>query len=170
MSNRGQLIWAKGPPSSAGQAAPAAQVGTETGWSRPGWAEARRAQDPDGRPPPAGKMVGMYELIIELLQAKAAVLADVDLGSGPPERLLVRSNLTGTMQLYEFEEGSGLCQVTDLPEPVATANYVPGGRQAVIAVDSGGNERHQLYLLDLGPGNERGASRPAGPARPEAID
>jgi dipeptidyl aminopeptidase/acylaminoacyl peptidase len=109
-------------------------------------------------------MVGMYELIIELLQAKAAVLADVDLGSGPPERLLVRSNLTGTMQLYEFEEGSGLCQVTDLPEPVATANYVPGGRQAVIAVDSGGNERHQLYLLDLGPGHEHGASLPAGPA------
>jgi dipeptidyl aminopeptidase/acylaminoacyl peptidase len=104
-------------------------------------------------------MVCMYELITELLQAKAAVLADVDLGSGPPERLLVRSNLTGTMQLYEFEEGSGLCQVTDLPEPVATGNYVPGGRQAVIAVDAGGNERHQLYLLDLG----HAAGRPAGP-------
>ena len=46
-------------------------------------------------------------MITALLEAKSAVLADVDLASGPPERLLVRSNLTGTMQLYELEEAQG---------------------------------------------------------------
>ena len=94
-----------------------------------------------------------------LLEARTAVLADVDLASGPTERLLVRSNLTGTMQLYELDGGSELRQVTDLPEPVTTGHYVPGERRAVIAVDAGGNERHQLYLLDLHAAH----SRPAGP-------
>jgi dipeptidyl aminopeptidase/acylaminoacyl peptidase len=105
-------------------------------------------------------MVSVYDLITALLQAKSAILADVDLASGPPERLLVRSNLTGTMQLYELDGGSGLRQVTDLPEPVATGHYVPGERRAVIAVDTGGNERHQLYLLDL----EAAVDRPVGTA------
>ena len=39
--------------------------------------------------------------------------------------------------------------MTALPEPVAYARYVPGRGQAVVAVDAGGNERHQLYMLDL---------------------
>ncbi len=105
-------------------------------------------------------MGGMDDVISALLEARSAVLADIDLASGPPERLLVRSNLTGTMQLYELDGSSGLRQVTALAEPVATAHYVPGRRQAVIAVDAGGNERHQLYLLDL----ETSVTRPAGPA------
>ena len=32
---------------------------------------------------------------------------------------------------------------------MASAHYVPGVRRALLAVDEGGNERHQLYLLDL---------------------
>ncbi len=92
MSNGGQLIWAKGPPSSAGQAAPPHRRVLRPGGQDPAapkpTARARAGprpvapRDPDGRLPPAGKMVGMYELITELLQAKAAVLSDVDLGSG----------------------------------------------------------------------------------------
>jgi dipeptidyl aminopeptidase/acylaminoacyl peptidase len=52
------------------------------------------------------------------------------------------------MQLYEVASGD-LVQLTSLPEPVASAHYVPGTRRAVLAVDEGGNERHQLYLIDL---------------------
>jgi dipeptidyl aminopeptidase/acylaminoacyl peptidase len=139
------------------------------------------------------KMVAVDDLFTALLEAKSAVLADVELPAGraqeapaqdapaerapaqaitaqdapaqairaqdaPAERLLVRSNLTGTMQLYELDGGSELQQLTDLPDPVATAHYVPGTRQAVIAVDSGGDERHQLYLLDI----ESAVGRPAG--------
>ena len=122
-------------------------------------------------------MIGVDDLFTALLEAKSAVLADVGTGpgqatpeeasspSGPAGRLLVRSNLTGTMQVYELDEGSGLRQVTDLPDPVATAHYVPGRRHAVIAVDSGGDERYQLYLLDL----EAAAGGPAQRADLEAL-
>ena len=52
------------------------------------------------------------------------------------------------MQLYELASGD-LVELTSLPEPVASAHYVPGARRAVLAIDEGGNERHQLYLIDL---------------------
>jgi protease II len=83
-----------------------------------------------------------------LLRARTTLLADVEPGKDGPERVLVRSDLGGTMQLYELFSGDQF-ELTSLPEPVATAHYVPGARRAVLAVDEGGNERHQLYLIDL---------------------
>ncbi len=83
-----------------------------------------------------------------LLQTRSAVLADVDLDSGAEERLLVRSDLSGTMQLYELRAGE-LVELTALSEPVAGAHYIPRTRRAVLEIDDGGNERHQLYLLEL---------------------
>lgn len=105
--------------------------------------------------------MGVDDIFTALLEAKSAVLADVDPAplSGPPERFLVSSNLTGTMQLYELDGGPGLRQVTDLTDPVWTGHYVPGRRRAIIAVDAGGDERHQLYLLDLEAAMERPARR-----------
>ena len=76
------------------------------------------------------------------------LLADVDHSDGAPERVLVRSDVSGTMQLCELASGD-LVELTALPEPVASAHYVPGARRAVLAIDEGGNERHQLYLIDL---------------------
>jgi dipeptidyl aminopeptidase/acylaminoacyl peptidase len=52
------------------------------------------------------------------------------------------------MQLYELASGD-LVELTSLPEPVASAHYIPGARRAVLAIDAGGNERHQLYVIDL---------------------
>ncbi len=91
-----------------------------------------------------------------LLRAPRAALVDVGAFEGS-DHLLVLSDLTGTKQLYELVPGSSLRAVTDLPEPVGAAAYVPGQRRAVITVDTGGDERHQLYLVDLdsattGPG------------------
>ena len=83
-----------------------------------------------------------------LLRSRRALLADVDLGKESPERVLVRSDVSGTFQLYELASGD-LVELTSLPEPVASAHYVPGTRRAVLAIDEGGNERHQLYLIDL---------------------
>ncbi len=91
-----------------------------------------------------------------LLQTRTSVLADVDLGSGSEERLLVRSDLSGTMQLHELRAGE-LIELTRMPEPVSGAHYVPGARRAVLEMDEGGNERHQLYMLDL----EAAAQAPA---------
>lgn len=95
----------------------------------------------------------MADLIRDLFATKSTLLADVEGGDGG--RLLVRSDIPGTMQLFELVPGSGLRQLTDLPDPVATAKYVPGSRRAVLEVDRGGDERHQLYLLEL-----EGASEP----------
>ena len=83
-----------------------------------------------------------------LLSARRTLLADLDANSGSPERLLVRSDVPGTFQLFELVSGA-LVELTSLPEPVATAEYIPGARKAVLAVDAGGNERRQLYVLDL---------------------
>ncbi|MHB1835387.1 MAG: S9 family peptidase, partial [Solirubrobacteraceae bacterium] len=88
------------------------------------------------------------ETLRALLRARSAVLADVDCATGAPERLLVRSDLTGTMQLYELA-GGRMRQLTECSEPVSGARYTPGERRVVVSADEGGNERHQLYLLDL---------------------
>jgi dipeptidyl aminopeptidase/acylaminoacyl peptidase len=80
-----------------------------------------------------------------LLQGKSAYLADVE--PEPPGRLLVRSNLTGTIQLYELGPDRELTPLTALPDPVGRAQYVPGGKGVVIEVDRGGDERFQLYRL-----------------------
>lgn len=53
------------------------------------------------------------------------------------------------MQLYELSEPGGLRQVSALPEPVAAAQYLPGGDRAIVEVDSGGDERYQLYSVDM---------------------
>ncbi|HET9059078.1 MAG TPA: prolyl oligopeptidase family serine peptidase [Acidimicrobiales bacterium] len=85
--------------------------------------------------------------ISALLQTRSTRLCDV-CGSG--DRVLVKSDLTGTMQLYELREGLHLEQLTSLPEPVGRAQYLPGGEAVVLEVDRGGDERFQLYRLDLG--------------------
>lgn len=86
------------------------------------------------------------DVVRALLRTRTALLEDVD--SGPAGRVLVRSDLTGTMQLYELLDGE-LRNLTALPEPIGAASYVPDSRTAVLAIDRGGDERHQLYLLEL---------------------
>ncbi len=91
----------------------------------------------------------------QLLESRAARALDED-----GDRLLVASDLTGTFQLYELAGGE-LSPLTDLSEPV-TGRYVPGARQVVVQMDEGGNERHQLYLLELDRGlvDDPGAMAP----------
>ncbi len=92
----------------------------------------------------------MARFVTELLETRSSFLADVEpVGEGGEPRLLIRFDLTGTMQLYELTPGSEPVAKSALPDPVSEARYVPGRRAAVVAVDRGGDERHQLYLLDL---------------------
>lgn len=84
-----------------------------------------------------------------LLGTRRTLLADVEQRAGATaERLLVRSDASGTFQLSELVGGE-LIQLTALPEPVRAAEYIPGSRRAVLAIDAGGNERLQLYEIDL---------------------
>jgi dipeptidyl aminopeptidase/acylaminoacyl peptidase len=65
------------------------------------------------------------------------------------ERLLVASNVPGTLQLFTVGvRGGELEQLTDFAEPVA-GTFLPDGR-VLVEMDEGGNERTQLYVLDGG--------------------
>jgi dipeptidyl aminopeptidase/acylaminoacyl peptidase len=89
-----------------------------------------------------------FDPIRALLRTRRTLLADVDLSEDAQERVLALSDVSGTAQLYELVSGD-LIELTSLPEPVASAHWIPGGRRAVVAIDTGGDERHQLYLIDL---------------------
>ncbi len=84
--------------------------------------------------------------IRQLLESRSARALDED----DAGRVLIASDLTGTFQLYELDttaDGSGqLRKLTDFAEPVSGL-YVPSTRQVVVMMDSGGNERHQLFLM-----------------------
>ena len=88
------------------------------------------------------------ELFRALLRTSISMLADVADDPSGAERLLIRSDATGTMQLSELVDGE-LVVLTDLPEPVRGAHYLPGSRRAVLEIDAGGNERFGLWLLEL---------------------
>jgi dipeptidyl aminopeptidase/acylaminoacyl peptidase len=94
--------------------------------------------------------------LLALLRARSAQALDLD----DQGRVLVRSDLGGTFQLYELADGE-LRQLTDFPEPV-NGRYVPGTRSAIAQMDAGGNERHQLYRFDLDapPGSDLGRLEP----------
>lgn len=81
----------------------------------------------------------------DFLEAKASSPVGF---SGDGRHVYISSNLTGTAQLYRVPVGGGsLEQLTDLAEPVG-ALPVPGGDRVLLQIDSGGNERHQIFLLD----------------------
>jgi dipeptidyl aminopeptidase/acylaminoacyl peptidase len=93
------------------------------------------------------------ELLIRLLEARSAVLADV---SQDGAEVLVRSDDTGSMQVYRLPlRGGDLTQVTFLTEPVSAVRYIPGGPDAVLAVDTGGDENYQLWRVHLRGGDLR---------------
>ncbi|MGA7989524.1 MAG: S9 family peptidase [Candidatus Dormiibacterota bacterium] len=92
-------------------------------------------------------------LLTRLLEARSAVLADVACDG---TEVLIRGDDTGSMQVYRLRlPGGDLTAVTSLTEPVAAARYIPGTADAVVAVDTGGDENYQLWRVDLGGGSLR---------------
>jgi dipeptidyl aminopeptidase/acylaminoacyl peptidase len=62
-------------------------------------------------------------------------------------KVLVSSNLSGTMQLYTVSRSGGeLHAVTDFDEPVSGA-YLPTTDEILLLKDAGGNERHQIHRI-----------------------
>jgi dipeptidyl aminopeptidase/acylaminoacyl peptidase len=98
---------------------------------------------------------GASSPLAALLRIPAAMALDVS------ERgVLVGANTGGTMQLRLVPlEGGEAQPLTDLPEPVS-GRFVPGTTQVLVTMDHGGDERHQLYLLDA----------PLAPLRPLVVD
>jgi dipeptidyl aminopeptidase/acylaminoacyl peptidase len=108
------------------------------------------------------------DLLRALLRSPTSLLADVSHDPAGAERLLVRGDATGTMQLSELVDGERFV-LTDLPEPVGGAHYLPVGRQAVLEIDQGGNERYGLWLVDLAAATAEPVSQLAG-LRPLTSD
>jgi dipeptidyl aminopeptidase/acylaminoacyl peptidase len=91
------------------------------------------------------------ELLIRLLEARSAVIADV---AADGTEMLVRWDDTGSMQIYRLPvAGGALTQMTFLSEPVSAARYVGATNDAIVAVDHGGDENFQLWRLDLRNGD-----------------
>jgi dipeptidyl aminopeptidase/acylaminoacyl peptidase len=68
------------------------------------------------------------------------------------QTLLVLSNAPGTLQLHRVPVAGGVAeQLTSFDEPVSGV-FVPGTGRILLSIDEGGNERHQLHLLDATPG------------------
>jgi dipeptidyl aminopeptidase/acylaminoacyl peptidase len=87
-------------------------------------------------------VVGVTDLraLLEMRQA-------VPLSWSPDgERLLVRSDVPGTQQLFVWPS---MEQLTSDDDPV-TGQFLPDGR-ILVEVDAGGNERTQLHVLGEGP-------------------
>jgi dipeptidyl aminopeptidase/acylaminoacyl peptidase len=87
----------------------------------------------------------------QLLEIRVAYPADF---SDDGETVLVLSNLKDTLQLYRVPRAGGeLEQLTDFEDQVS-GSFVPGSGRILLAKDSHGNERIQLYLVDAEPGAE----------------
>ena len=96
-------------------------------------------------------MPGTYK-IEDFLNIKTAWASGF---SPDSSKVLVSSNLTGTMQLYTVPRAGGaLSRITDFEEPVA-GTYLPTSNEILVQKDEGGNERLQIYLMDDGGGNFR---------------
>ncbi|MGC4936651.1 alpha/beta fold hydrolase [Kribbella sp. DT2] len=64
-------------------------------------------------------------------------------------RLLIGYDGSGVRQLHEVGPDGTWHTLTTSGERVVSAYYVPGSRQVVVEQDTGGDERGQLFLLDL---------------------
>ena len=84
----------------------------------------------------------------QLLTVSSALPADIRADG----TVLVRWNVPGSLQLYLASPGGAEpVQLTSLEEPV-DGRFVPGSGRILASVDTGGNERAQLYLTDPEPG------------------
>jgi dipeptidyl aminopeptidase/acylaminoacyl peptidase len=82
--------------------------------------------------------------IQDFLNIKSAAFAGF---SPDASKVLVSSNLPGTMQLYGVPRtGGDLTQITDFDEPVA-GGYFPTTDELLVLKDAGGNERTQIYRM-----------------------
>jgi dipeptidyl aminopeptidase/acylaminoacyl peptidase len=87
----------------------------------------------------------------DLLEVAWGLPADISADGGT---VLVLWNATGTLQLHRAPWAGGeLERLTDFAEPV-DGRFVGDTGRILLRRDEGGNERHQLFLLDAEPGAE----------------
>ena len=86
------------------------------------------------------------EVVLKTLLALPSLVAfDIDAEG----RLLVGYDGSGVRQLYEVEVDGSWRALTPEGERAVNAQYVPGSRRLVLERDTGGDEKGQLYFVDL---------------------
>ena len=71
------------------------------------------------------------------------------------KRVAFLMDVTGVPQVWLIDaKGGWPRQLTYYSERVSLVNWRPTGNQLLFAMDEGGSERHQLYLIDLDAGGE----------------
>lgn len=72
------------------------------------------------------------------------------------ELLVYLSDESGTAQVWTRSLAGGKPrQLTNLPEPVGNLAFNPKNRDLLITTDWGGDERHQLWLIENAEGEPR---------------
>lgn len=88
----------------------------------------------------------LHDRVTTLVEARTWTGFDVD----DQGRVLAGHDDLGTVQLVELGPDGSRTPLTDLPGK-CSGRYLPGRRQVVVQHDQGGDENHQLSLLDLDP-------------------
>ena len=71
------------------------------------------------------------------------------------ERIAFLMDVTGVPQVWLIDaKGGWPRQLTYFGERVSLVSWAPTGNRLLFAMDEGGSERHQLYLVDLDDGGE----------------
>src|ERR1700740_3018689 len=96
---------------------------------------------------------GMSPDLERLLNVTVYRAFDIDAS----RRILAGSDESGSTQLVEISPDGTMTALTALPG-ACTGRYAAGQRAVIISHDDGGNERHQLSLLQL----DRAQGSPAG--------
>jgi dipeptidyl aminopeptidase/acylaminoacyl peptidase len=89
--------------------------------------------------------------------------------SSDGRRLSFLTNVTGVPQVWAVDVGGGWPdQLTFYADRVSAAEFAAAGDYLVFAMDTGGDEHHQLYLLSVAAGGDGAEIRPL-TATPSAI-
>jgi dipeptidyl aminopeptidase/acylaminoacyl peptidase len=99
---------------------------------------------------------GVADTVRALLDVRLWAAFDIDAEG----RVLAGNDDLGSLQLVEIAPDGTTTALTDLPSR-CSGRYVPGRRQVLVEHDSGGDEKWQISLLDLGGPDDGQPTSPA---------
>lgn len=95
-------------------------------------------------------MTDEEKLLLDFLKVNSAYDAKVIQGT---ETFTFLSKLTGIPQVWKLDEDGVPFQFIDTHDRVMSVHHSPTGDRTVVGVDSKGNEKQQLYIVDAIGGN-----------------
>jgi dipeptidyl aminopeptidase/acylaminoacyl peptidase len=106
-------------------------------------------------------MLGGFDMMNQLAAEAAGVAAYLDIRTASSPVWLTDggvafiSDASGVPNVWISRSAQEPVPLTDFPDRVSTVSASPAADRLIIAIDHGGNERHQLWLLTAGSGEAR---------------